>query len=538
VLLAVAAALACSDRSSPAAPPPPDSTSIDPANLVRRCTAAPNAIRIRHSVFIDSAGAWNGGTVYVGDTVRAYAPTFGYFISVLYGSATVVGPSAQYVAPTDCVGLDSAWFPGKMWNSTRALDTILYVFTVTEPKILAPDSATLVAGGSVTVDALAPQPRAAWTDPHIIGFLGKPHGTVGHASDSLLAYTAPSDFAGVDTVTMIAEATYKAAVIRDTTTVLVTVRTRTPPPTYTVTPIVGNESSAALTPRGLSTDGRVAGTVTFANGTTHAFSWTEGQFRDLGTYDSSRTESVGINASGAVAGFARLADSTYQGLVWYPDGSVATVPGGRPIPVGISNDGTVFTDDGSGYGYPKTIWRNGQVVAHPRGQPDRLTYGGTTAMCDWASFNHTNCYALYPSGTAIEQGRTVLALNDAGNAIVYENDFGYSYTGFIRSFVPGAESAWVPLSSVWAETSPPGYVTPPYADTLSVPEPLALTNDLSYLTQTLVLTPNGAYSINAQIADKSWHLVRAVTMNYAGQILAVGYNTVTGAKEPILLTPR
>ncbi|MDB4874627.1 MAG: hypothetical protein JWM41_1073 [Gemmatimonadetes bacterium] len=536
------AALACSERPSPVAP---DSAVTLPSNLLRACKAAPSDSPLRSTRF--HAKASGRYTVTIGESIgfdlagRAQLP-----LLALYGQVSSDG--SHYSAPSNCTGADSVWVAFR--ELSGVLDTGVAVMDVTRPAIVAPKTAVVVTGGEKTIGVLAPRPtnRTAWTSPRIIGFLGATRGSAHAVSDTLVDYVAPSNTSGADSVRVVVEADYASIVIRDTTVLYVTLIPRVIAPSYSVASIGSTDPTVTLDARGLSSDGRVAGTSTLTNGDTHAFAWTNGRYTDLGTFGGARTEGVGINAHGDVAGYARNTDSTFQGLVWSADGTISKVPGGRPVPVGITDDGAVYTGNGGDYNGFGTYWRSGSVIRSIFGIPERLTYNGLAAHCYYSAVPHTVCAITFPDGReSTVRGSRVLAVNDANTFWLYDNDFGQPPETYIVA--SDAPTDMTPSSSIWPELIPPHYVTPPFADTIpveqtypmrnapSISAPRALDNRGSYLSQTLVVTTAGAYSIEAQIADRSWHLVRAITMNEAGQILAIGYNTSTGAKSPIVLSP-
>ncbi|MDB4874455.1 MAG: hypothetical protein JWM41_901 [Gemmatimonadetes bacterium] len=514
---------------------------------------------------------WNFGRqavanvpVAFGDTVDTGVPvpfsynhdTFEGVLQPYLGSASVIDANVlRYVAPSGCTGADEVW--ALVRKPDGGHDTVIMVFSVVHPTVTVRDSVAAAAGETRVVRTLLSASAAAprrWASARIVGYVGASRGTTTAASDTLVRYVAPSSFVGIDTVRPVVEATYKGTLFRDTTRILFNVFARTPAPSYSVVAISpANAAGASLSPAGVSSDGRVAGTMTFSNGETHAFAWSAGTFKDLGTYGGASTVGIGINNSGDVAGYAKASGSPSadQGLVWYAGGPIAEVPGGHPIPVGISNDGTVVTDTSSNLLGTIVFWRAAKVIKTQTAEAFRLSYQGLATDCHYASFAHTNCGVTYPDGQySTAAGSAVISLNDAGDLWIADWDFGRPFSTHIVTQFETRETCCTvtQANAVWPEMVPADYVVPPYADTagtsllpLAGPQvttsTLSLTASRSYLTPTTVVTTSGAYSIDLQISDKSWHLVRAVAMNDAGQIVALGYNSVTGVRAPIVLTP-
>jgi probable HAF family extracellular repeat protein len=295
-----------------------------------------------------------------------------------------------------------------------------------------------------------------------------------------------------------------------------------------------------LTPVGLSSDGRVAGTATLPSGETHAFAWTSGVYRDLGLYNGARTGAVGINSSGDVAGYARRSDSSYVALVWHADGRIDVVADGRPVPIGITDDGGVETNGLASGSY----WQNGRIVRVDAGPVLALANSGIVMHLS-PSDEYPQCYLEHPDGrtTVLNAGHvtTCRVINDLGDAFLTLNVFGStSPSDYLYSHTDTSTYSAVPTaaSAIWPERVPKDYQPPEYESAVDSLTPIALNDSLSYLTTTTVVTTHGAYAIEPQIADASWALVRAVTMNDAGRILVIGRNRSSGTVTALLLVPR
>jgi hypothetical protein len=98
--------------------------------------------------------------------------------------------------------------------------------------------------------------------------------------------------------------------------------------------------------------------------------------------------------------------------VWHADGHVAELAAGRPLPVGISDDGTVLTNAGA-------EWNAGQAITlDPTATALILTYGGRSARLNdypgypvvWVQFAPSKSKSF-----SVARSTVAIGLNDAGD---------------------------------------------------------------------------------------------------------------------------
>jgi probable HAF family extracellular repeat protein len=536
---------ACTDHRNPAAPP--DTTHPISDNVVRACTGGTNAIK--GHLPKTSPGlllVQDTGTVMIGGSLRTYVTNNDHFVPpypygivgvlpAMYGHSllattdgTQTGPAyaVDYAAPVSCTGTDSLWYIVE--NGAGVRDTGLLVVRIAHPAIGRPDSVDIVTNQAMTLSLLPTfyLPGPEWPNTRVVGFVGSLRGTARIASASTFTYVAPSTATGVDSVRVIFEATSGQAIFRDTVLARFNVLQRgSAPGPYSVVPIAA--PGVTLSAKNLSTDGKVVGTATFGNGETRAFKWMAGVYTDLGLYNGARTVGVGINALGDAVGYAKKSDSTTVALLWKANGTVVELGPGQPQSMGITDGGIVVTNNG--------YYVDGAFIRQTPGFVSALDNLGDLLLMFPGSFYQTTA-VTFRDGHELEigfgHGSYPVLMNDSGDVWIYGSDgAGYS-DAFYENVKEGAAVITKTLASVFPEMTPLGDTTG-----LGTQARLKLDNHRNLLETNLLVTGRGAFLIDSYIADHTWHLVQAISMNDRGQILGIGHNATSGVTTPIVLDP-
>jgi probable HAF family extracellular repeat protein len=110
---------------------------------------------------------------------------------------------------------------------------------------------------------------------------------------------------------------------------------------------------------GINNAGQVVGAADLADETQHAFLWSGGSMRDLGTLDTGNSGARGINDAGQVVGWAYLADGTRHAFLW-SGGSMRDLGPGEAYAINDTGQvvGYAVVADGP---YHAVLWSGGSM---------------------------------------------------------------------------------------------------------------------------------------------------------------------------------
>jgi len=285
---------------------------------------------------------------------------------------------------------------------------------------------------------------------------------------------------------------------------------------------------AGATPKGISSDGKIAGLSATAAGDLHAFLWQNGQMTDLGHRPGDVWGLANdVNSSGIAVGMS-FPDSSSAFPVKFDHGTVTQVDT-QFGPVG--GNATAINDVGD-YIVSRAIFQNGKLTPFvgfiPSAESGALNNAGAVAGTSdpdasiWSNGKVKDVGILpgydYSTGVALSESGILI-----GTAAVAGEDLpvGFVYEGSTMTKIP-------PLTG----------------DNIVVPHgvndsgTVVGTSSSNYITVRAFIFRNGvAQELSTLISRASgWTVIQAYGINNKGQIIGLGVNG--GAQHAILLNPK
>jgi probable HAF family extracellular repeat protein len=254
----------------------------------------------------------------------------------------------------------------------------------------------------------------------------------------------------------------------------------------------------------------------------HAFLWSNGTMKDLGTLGGNFSEGVAINRSGEIVGWASTKAGAYDAFLW---NGKTMVDIGNWHATGINDSGQITGSCGTAPGQHACLYNNGTLTQLPN--PTTFTpincggnainnNGQVAGSCD---DTNSNLHAvLWQNGTATDlgtlggQSASAAAINNNGQMV---GSSGTS-TGGSDAFL-WSNGTMTDLGFTW------------------IP---AATNDNGVIVGSSMMYNNGtSQDLNNLIpSGSSFTLFAATGINDNGQIVVTGSNA-QGYRHAFLLTP-
>lgn len=299
-------------------------------------------------------------------------------------------------------------------------------------------------------------------------------------------------------------------------------------PIYDVVDLGVLPGDGSSTPNGISSDGKVTGISTKADGTLHAFLWSNGILTDLGHREGD-IWAIGndVNASAVAVGIS-FPDNSNAFPVKFENGKVTQLETQFGFIGGVA---TAINDAGD-YIVSNAIVKNGVLTGFTGFQPANRS-GALNELGDVAGSADTHA-AIWRSGTVIDAG--ILPGYDASAGTALSSD-----------------GRLVGTATVAGDANPVGFlyqngemtkISPVSGDNIVIPYgvndegKVVGTSSQGFVSVRGFLHQNGVtQDLNSLISHISgWQILHAYGINNRGQIIALGVNG--GAQHAILLNPK
>lgn len=304
---------------------------------------------------------------------------------------------------------------------------------------------------------------------------------------------------------------------------------------FTITDLSPGISSFAY---GINDSGQVVGYVNYISGV-RATIWNGTTATELGTLGGTRSSALGINDAGQVVGVSTTASGAFRATAW--SGTTAfdlgTLPGGISSQANaINNAGQVFGSSGSFGGIYATVW-NGTTITNLSPGIDSQVLGVNNAgqaVGVAYNYNGRGSQATVWNGTAATYLGTLGGTDSSANAV---NEVG-QVVGNYRS------SSGTTRAALWSGTTATDLGTlggsfSAAADINSTGQIVGSATTAGDADQVATIWDGGtAMDLNTLLFANAagWKLQSANGINDKGQIIAFGYNELSGGST-VLLTP-